>query len=64
MSFISMMSPCATMTMERKRNEEIVRRIMKKIIREAEAHCKQAKRKTVTVEDVVYALKRQQGRTP
>ena len=52
------------MIMESKRNQEIVRRVLKKVIRDAEAHCKQAKRKTVTVEDVVYALKRQQGRTP
>ena len=52
----STMSPRATMT-ETKQNQEIVRRIVKNVIRDAEAHCKQAKRKTVTMKDVVYALK-------
>ena len=59
----SKMSPRATKIMESKRNQEILRRVLKKVIRDAKAHCKEAKRKTVTVEDVVYALKRLQGCT-
>ena len=42
--------------------EKFVKIILENVIRDALAYCEQAKRKTVTTMDVVYALKRQ-GRT-
>ena len=41
---------------------KLIKIILQNVIRDALAYCKQAKRKTVTAMDVVYALKRQ-GRT-
>ena len=54
--------PSRSTTKLSKKYQKLVKIILQNVIRDALAYCKQAKRKTVTAMDVVYALKRQ-GRT-